>query len=79
MCLSVALLSIVRSCLIQIYERSSQVFTASIIILIESVADHGYSSEAMLVCGTLAGYLIICSSLTIGNVVVLHYYKLLDF
>ncbi|XP_062139807.1 uncharacterized protein LOC133848320 [Drosophila sulfurigaster albostrigata] len=49
------------------FERSSQVFTASIILLIESVADHGYSSEAMLVCGTLAGYLIICSSLAIGH------------
>ncbi|KRF82153.1 uncharacterized protein [Drosophila virilis] len=51
------------------FEPSSQIFTASIIILIEGVADHSYSSQAMLVCGTLTGYLIICSVLSIGHLV----------
>ncbi|XP_068158220.1 uncharacterized protein [Drosophila tropicalis] len=37
------------------------------IILIESVADHSYSSQAMLICGTLTGYTIICATLALGH------------
>ncbi|XP_015041894.2 uncharacterized protein, partial [Drosophila pseudoobscura] len=46
-----------------------QTFIATSIILIESVADHRYSSQAMLVCGTLTGYAIICATLGIGHLV----------
>ncbi|XP_037940581.1 uncharacterized protein LOC119673389 [Teleopsis dalmanni] len=44
-----------------------QVFILTIVILIENVSDHSYTSQAMLVCGTLSGYMIICSALLIGK------------
>ncbi|XP_037932367.1 uncharacterized protein LOC119667150 [Teleopsis dalmanni] len=44
-----------------------QVFILTIVILIENVSDHSYTSQAMLVCGTLSGYMIICSALLIGH------------
>ncbi|XP_012162919.1 uncharacterized protein LOC105665578 [Ceratitis capitata] len=35
--------------------------------MIETMSDHSYTSQAMVVCGTLTGYLIICSTLLIGH------------
>ncbi|XP_028894093.1 uncharacterized protein LOC114803621 [Zeugodacus cucurbitae] len=35
--------------------------------MIEIISDHSYTSQAMLVCGTLTGYLIICCTLLIGH------------
>ncbi|KNC21258.1 hypothetical protein FF38_13896 [Lucilia cuprina] len=43
------------------------IFTIICIVLIECVNDHSYSSQAMLICGTLTGYLIICTALAIGE------------
>ncbi|XP_075155569.1 uncharacterized protein LOC142228934 [Haematobia irritans] len=45
---------------------SVHIFIATCIILIESTSDHSYSSQAMLICGTLTGYMIINICLLIG-------------
>ncbi|XP_019845137.2 uncharacterized protein LOC109579421 [Bactrocera dorsalis] len=35
--------------------------------MIEIISEHSYTSQAMLVCGTLTGYLIICCTLLLGH------------
>ncbi|XP_036232116.1 uncharacterized protein [Bactrocera oleae] len=42
-------------------------FITSAIVMIEIISDHSYTSQAMLVCGTLTGYLIICCTLLLGH------------
>ncbi|XP_034653475.1 uncharacterized protein LOC117891831 [Drosophila subobscura] len=74
-CLSVYLSVCPCLCLIEYSDTESetlsrtQAFTATSIVLIESVGDHRYSSQAMLVCGTLTGYAIICATLGLGHLV----------